>query len=102
MSLSSAQCAPIVPKVHVTSHHLQTCKLPHPCLQLQKRAALCVFNRKDRLMTSDHEVLVVMRGALRLQLQASAFLAKPGRSRWGHLLCMYAAPDSSLKSGRHL
>ena len=32
-------------------------------------------------MTSDHEILVVMRGALRLQLQASAFLAKPGRSR---------------------
>ena len=54
---------------------------PPPCLQLRKRAALRVFNRKDRLLTSDNEILVVMRGALRLQLQASAFLAKPGRSR---------------------
>ena len=66
---------------HIASPVALQIVFPPPCLQLRKRAALRVFNRKDRLLTSDNEILVVMRGALRLQLQASAFLAKPGRSR---------------------
>ena len=76
MKLSWPRC--LLASVVIISIHWRLCV----CLQLQGRAALRVFNRKDRLLAGERHVLVIMRGALKLQLQPSAFLAKPARSKY--------------------